>query len=395
VNVPNQSLVVPRNSSPSTRNLRVVFDMTFPNRLQTGTRVYANELLAALRTSSSHWFTCLAEPVPDRSRTIWRKIWNGIRNIFWIQVVLPIRLFQLKADVLHAPSFFAPLFCPCPVVLTIYDTLYLTQAQHYGDRLFLLYAKLFIKPAVKRCALVTTISQASRAAILSTFGISEKKINVIYPGVNLRFRPMLDGAEIARVREKYHLGSPFFLFVGALEPRKNLPRLLRAFSLFLKARQGSENYQLLLAGPGGPAFEEVQHTAHQLGISDQVQLLGYITDDDIPSLYSAAEAFVFPSLGEGFGLPIVEAMACGTPVVTSNVSCIPEIAGDAALLVDPEDVQALASAMDRIAFDDTLRRQLVKKGLERAALFSWQRTAQETEQLYERVCDGRSGDFHS
>ena len=395
MNVSNESLVATGKISSSTRDLRVVFDMTFPNRLQTGTRVYANELLAALQISSSHRFTCLAEPVPERSRSIGRKIWNGIRNILWIQIVLPIRLLRLKADVLHAPSFFAPLLCPCPVILTIYDTLYLTQEQHYGDRLFLLYAKLFIKPAVKRCALISTISQASRGDILSAFGIPQQKIHVIYPGVSSRFRPTLDAAEITRVREKYHIASPFFLFVGALEPRKNLPCLLRAFSLFLKASQGGEQYRLVLAGPGGPAFAELQQITHQLGISEQVRFLGYVTDDDIPSLYSAADAFVFPSLGEGFGLPIVEAMACGTPVVTSNVSSIPEVAGDAAVLVDPEDVQALARAMERVVFDDDLRRQLVKKGMERAALFTWPRAAQETEQLYAMVCNGRIGGLRS
>jgi glycosyltransferase involved in cell wall biosynthesis len=389
VNPFNESLVAAPNISPSTRSLRVVFDMTFPNRLQTGTRTYATELLAALQTSSSHQFTCLAEPVPDRSRTIWGKMWNGLRNILWIQIVLPIRLFWLKADVLHAPSFFAPLLCPCPVVLTIYDTLYLTQAQHYGDRLFLLYAKLFIKPAIKRSSLVSTLSQTSKTAILSTFDIPDQKVHVIYPGVSSRFRPTLDAVEIRRLREKYHIMSRFFLFVGALEPRKNLPCLLRAFYLFLKTRQGSEHYQLVLAGPGGPALQELQQIAHQLGISEHVHWLGFVTDDDIPTLYSAAEAFVFPSLGEGFGLPIVEAMACGTPVVTSNVSCIPEIAGDATLLVDPTDAQALASAMEKIVLDDAVRRQLVRKGLVRAALFSWQRTAEETEQLYRLACEDR------
>jgi glycosyltransferase involved in cell wall biosynthesis len=395
VNVSNDSLVATEKIGHSVRNLRIVFDMTFPNRLQTGTRVYANELLAALQMNSSHRFTCLAEPVPARSRSVWRKAWNGIRNVFWIQVVLPIRLLGLKADVLHAPSFFAPLLCPCPVVLTIYDTLYLTQAQHYGDKLFLLYAKLFIKPAVRRCALISTISRASRTDILSAFGVPEKKIYVIYPGVNSRFRPTLDAAAIVRVREKYGIASPFFLFVGALEPRKNLSCLLRAFSFFLKARQGERQFRLVLAGPGGPAFAELQQIAQKLDISEHVQFLGYIPDDDIPSLYSAAHAFVFPSLGEGFGLPIVEAMACGTPVVTSNVSSIPEVAGDAAVLVDPEDVQALARAMERVAFDDDLRRHLIKKGVERAALFTWPRAAQETEQLYEMVCNGGSGDLSS
>jgi len=391
VNESNDALDVVGQSCAFTRSLRVVIDMTFPNRLQTGTRVYAMELLAALQASSAHRFTCLAEPVPDRGRTIWRKIWNGIRNIFWIQVVLPVKLLHLKADVLHAPSFFAPLICPCPVIITVHDTLYLSQAKHYGDRLFLLYARLFIKPAVRRCALISTGSEASKRDIVSGFGMPEEKIRVIYYGVSSRFRPIRDAAEITRVREKYHIASPFFLFVGASEPRKNLPRLFQAFNLFLKARPNEEPFQLVLVGPAGSASVEFEQIARQLGIWEHTQLLGYVPDEDIPSLYSAAEAFVFPSLGEGFGLPILEAMACGTPVVTSNVTCIPEIAGDAALLVDPQDLQALADAMKRAALDENLRQQLVKKGLERAALFTWRRTARETERLYELVCGERAG----
>jgi len=372
------------------RILRVVIDMTFPNRLQTGTRVYANELVAALRENSSHCFTCLAEPVPKRSRTTREKIWNGIRNILWMQVVLPYKLYRMKADVLHATSFFAPLVSPCPVIVTVHDTLYLSNPTHYRDRFFLLYANLFIKAAVRRCTLINTGSETSRRDIVSFFRVPETKVRVIYYGVNSRFHPTRDAAKVDRVRSKYSLAFPFFLFVGALEPRKNLSRLLEAFGQFLRAAQGERRFQLVLAGPGGSSSTELHQKACQLGISQHVQMLGYVPDDDIPVLYSAASVFVFPSLGEGFGLPIVEAMACGTPVVSSKVSCIPEIAGDAAVLVDPRDVEALADAMYRVAYDEGLRRELVAKGLERARLFTWQRTARETEHLYELVCSKKN-----
>jgi glycosyltransferase involved in cell wall biosynthesis len=372
------------DSDRSCRKLRIVFDMTFPNRLQTGTRVYANELVKALQGNPLNEVTCLAESAPKRSRTMWRKLWNGLHNIFWIQVVLPVQLARLKADVLHSPSFFAPLVCPCPVILTVYDTLYLTQAQHYGDRLYLFYAKLFIKPSVRRSALISTISSASKKDIVSVFNVPETKVKVAYPGVSPRFHPIRDDAELSRIRSKYGLQSHFFLFVGAAEPRKNLARLFRAFSLFQEARSG-ERYQLVLVGPEGSASTELQDLARQLELLSDVKRLGYVPDDDMPSLYSAATALVFPSLGEGFGLPIVEAMACGTPVVTSSVSCMPEIAGDAALLVDPENVEALAAALDSLASNSLVRQQLAEKGLERVQLFSWLRTAKETEQLYQQV----------
>lgn len=371
------------------RELRVVFDMTFPNRLQTGTRVYAYELVKALQANSVNQVTCLAESVPKRSRALWRKLLNGLRNIFWIQVVLPVRLARLKTDVLHSPSFFAPLLCPCPVILTVYDTLYLTQAQHYGDRLYLLYAKAFIKPSVRRSALISTISEASKKDIVSIFEVPAAKVRVVYPGVSPRFRPVTDDDELLRIRSSYCLQHPFFLFVGAAEPRKNVARLLRAFAVFRESGSG-ERYQLILVGPEGSASVELQELARQLGLVSDIKRLGYVPDEDMPGLYSAAAGLIFPSLGEGFGLPIVEAMACGTPVVTSNVSCMPEIAGDAALLVDPESVESLAAALKTLASNPVAREQLRAKGLKRAQIFSWLRTAQETEQLYQEV-DARRG----
>lgn|SRR5215469_781852 len=389
------SQTVGLESVRANRTLRVVIDMTFPNRLQTGTRVYANELVAALRENSSHCFTCLAEPVPKRSRTIGEKIWNGIRNVFWMQVVLPYKLYRMKADVLHATSFFAPLISPCPVIVTVHDTMYLSNPKHYRDRFFLLYARLFIKPAVKRCALINTVSEASRRDIVSVFGVPDTKVQVIYHGVNSRFHPSRQPAEVALLRSKYQLDSPFFLFVGALEPRKNLSRLIQAFDLFLKTVRDDQKFQLVLAGPGGSASEELLEIARQLHISQHIRMLGYVPDEDIPALYSATTAFVFPSLGEGFGLPIVEAMACGTPVVSSNVSCIPEVAGDAALLVDPLETKAIADAMYRVTYDESLRRELVSKGLERAKLFNWSQTAAETERLYELVCSEKRRGFLS
>ena len=213
--------------------LHIVLDMTYPRRLKTGSTVYANEIVAALRASTSYRVTCVSAPDPVRRGGIWR-VWNGLSTLLWIQLVLPAKLLWLRADLLHAPSYFAPILCPCPLVVTVHDMLYLTQPQHYKDRLFSLYARLFIKGAVRRANMICTGSAYSKKEIESVYGIPADRIRITYYGVNPRYEPQPE-ERLAPVRAKYRLERPYFLFVGALDqPRKNLPRLIRAFRLVLR-----------------------------------------------------------------------------------------------------------------------------------------------------------------
>jgi glycosyltransferase involved in cell wall biosynthesis len=365
-------------SQPKGRKVNVVFDMTFPRRLKTGTTVYANELVAALREREACRVTCLAEQVPVCRGGI-RKVWNGIRNLIWIQIILPVKLMSLKADVLHAPSYFAPLlWCPCPIVLTVHDTLYLIPSLRFRDRLFYLYARAFIAGAIRRANIVCTVSNAARNDVISLFRVPDERVRVIYHGVNSRFQPQSE-ARIAEFRHKHGLDLPFFLFVGTWEPRKNLPRLIEAFGLFLK--DVSQEYDLLLVGPPDDGAIELRRILENPESSKHVRLLGFLADAEMPCVYSAADAFVFPSLGEGFGMPIIEAMACGTPVITSDLSCLPEVAGDAALLINPTDPVEIAKAMERVLRAD-VRQELKSRGLQRARFFTWQKTAEETEKAY-------------
>jgi len=362
---------------PDGKRIHVVFDMTFPRRLRTGTTVYANELVAALRERSTCQVTCVAEPVPIRHGGFWR-LWNGIRNLLWTQVVLPLKLLWLRADVLHAPSFFAPVVCPCPVVLSVHDVLYLTHPQYSRNNLFSLYARLFIRRSIRRADMICTVSKASKAEIQSAYGVPSERIRVTYPGVSSRFQPQSE-ATIAAVREKYGLSKPFFLFVGMWVRRKNIPRLIEAFRIYLQAEK--EDRELVLVGPQDGGETGIEALLADLDLTKRVRSLAYVPDEDMPSIYAAADVLAMPSLGEGFGLPIVEAMASGTPVIASNVSCLPEVAGDAALFFNPNEPADIAHAM-KLATHPETRRYLKESGLKRAQLFTWENTARETEKLY-------------
>ncbi len=359
---------------PAVRNPHVVVDMTIPRRLLTGTNTYANELLAALKCNGRCRITTLCGPIPRRRGGLW-KLWNGLRDLFWIQVTLPMRLSQIKPDVLFAPSYLAPAFCPCALVLTVHDTLYRGGVGKFLDRPFGCYFRLSVNAAIRRATMICTVSEFSRNQIVSAYGVESDRIRVTYPGVSARFQPQ-SAVQIAAIRKKYNLSRPFFLFVGMREKRKNIPRLLDAFRIF--CRGASEEYDLLLAGPPGGGEQQVRDLIRDLAAQDRVRIAGFASDEDMPGLYSAAAALVFPSLGEGFGLPMIEAMACGTPVIASRVSCVPEVAGAAALLIDPEDPLDIAQAMQHVLCDE-VRADLSRRGLQRARAFTWESTATETE----------------
>jgi glycosyltransferase involved in cell wall biosynthesis len=355
----------------------VVFDMTFPHRWKTGTIVYADEIVTALRESGQYRITCLKGPTRSRRGGIW-KIWNAIRSLLWTHVELPIKLIRLKADLLHSPCCVAPIICPCPVILTVHDVLYVTQPEHYPDKQFSLYARIFIGSAVRHARSIVTVSHYSRKEIESVYGLNDDRVRVTYHGVRPRYQAQ-PAAQLTAIREKYGLDRPFFLFVGIWQPRKNLPRLIDAFRLF--CADSPQRYELILVGPPGGAETEVRQRLADPATAQCVRSLGYVPDQDMPSIYAAAELFVNPSLGEGFGIPIIEAMACGTPVITSRSTCLPEVAGEAALLFDPEDISDIARTM-RLVLRPDIHEDLKQKGLQRAKLFTWENAAHETEKVY-------------
>jgi glycosyltransferase involved in cell wall biosynthesis len=309
-------------------------------------------------------------------------------RLLWEQAVLPLRLSELRIDVLHSPHHTTPLLpCGCRRVVTIHDLTFLLLPERYPPTRRL-YFQVMTRLAARVADAIIVPSEAVRGDVmrlLPASGGPTERLFVIPEAAGAAFHPQ-DAVAIEAVRRRYGLEGPFLLSVGSLEPGKNRERLLQAFAR-LQAR--GLKHTLVVAGQRAWRYEGEAPLARRLGLADSVRFLGHVPQADLPALYSAADLFVFPSLYEGFGLPALEAMACGTPVVASNVSALPEVVGDAALQVSPLDVEALAGAIEGLLRDDRLRADLRERGLERAAQFSWEKAARQTAEVYHRVVEAR------
>lgn len=305
-------------------------------------------------------------------------------RILWEQVVFPWQLLVSDATLLFTPSVVVPWWLPCRAVTSIHDSIPFHRAVVKYPRGRSLYVRLATSWSAKRSDVVLTGSENSRHEIARFCDIPEKKILVTPYGVEAKFRPMDSQKRMAAFRSQSSLPEKFMLFVGTLEPGKNLVRLIQAFN-HLRHRNSQIKHKLVLAGPEGWGSGQIFSTIRDLGIEEEVLAMGFVPETDLPWLYNAADLLVFPSLYEGFGFPPLEAMACGTPVVTSNSSSLPEVVGEAGLLVDPYDVAGWASAMERTLSDERLRAEMRDRGLARAKLFSWDRTARATLSIFQRM----------
>lgn len=254
-------------------------------------------------------------------------------------------------------------------------------------RLDWLIYHLWLPLAARRADAVITDSAVSKSGIVRFLKINPEKVSVIPLAAAPRFRP-LDPQAVQPALARYGVERPYILYVGSLDARKNLPRLLQAYARLCVSRPG---WALVIVGAHKWMVAPIAETVQRLALAPHVRFTGFVAEEDLPALYNGADLFVFPSLCEGFGLPVLEAMACGTPVVTSNTSSLPEVAGDAALLVDPTDVAAITEAMERVLSDPVLAADLRARGLARASQFSWERTARETLAVYERVLAAHGG----
>lgn len=286
-------------------------------------------------------------------------------------------------DLFHGCDHLLPRLRNVRSVFTVYDLTYLLTDTH--TTLNRGYLTLMMPRFLRAADAVIAISESTRRDIARHYPGREDKVRVIYGGVAARFRPA-SSLEVAQLRARYDLPSHFILAVGTIEPRKNLVRLLEAYRGLLD--RGVET-GLVIAGRQGWRYDDFYQRMNDLRLAEQVTLLGPFPDPDLPALYAAADVLAFPSLYEGFGLPVLEAMACGTPVVAGNTSSFPEVAGDAGLLVAPEDVQALTEAVARALADADLRAEMRDKGLAQAARFTWERAAQQTLDLYRAVLHSR------
>jgi glycosyltransferase involved in cell wall biosynthesis len=368
--------------------LRVAIDCSAIPRQRAGAGVYTYELVRALAAvEGDHEIVAFArrglfdDLDCDRCRVVHVEPRARASRLVWEQTRLPGLLRRDNIDVLHSPHHHTPIVARgVQRVVTFHDVTFMLLPDRYPITRRL-YMNAVTRASARVADAIITPSQTVRRDVIERLGPSPGRVVAIPEAAAERFRPA-GATAVETVREKYALPDGYVLSVGSLEPGKNRDALFRAL-----ARLRTRGIDCVLAVAGQRAWNADADEAMlgELSLRDRVRFLGYVADDDLPALYSGATLFAFPSLYEGFGLPVLEAMACGVPVVTSNLSATAEVAGDAALLVDPRDVDALAGAMRRLLTEDELRSSLRRRGLERAGQFSWDRTARETLDVYRRV----------
>ncbi len=302
--------------------------------------------------------------------------------MFWRYFTLPKGLKRYDLDVVHDPYELGPFTFNQPFrkVITVHDLTPLLFPNLFKTGDVMLH-RLLLKKTISKADKIITVSYNSQKDIMKCMNVPEENIEVIYNGKDENFRP-LNSRKIMEVREKYGLSSKFIMSVGGLHPIKNIPRLLEAY--YLARKEGIE-HKLVMVGGAMDGAKEIYKTLDILGLENSVIFTGVVPDDDLVGLYNAADLFLYPCLYAGFGLPPLEAMACGTPVITSCNSSLPEIVGDAAKLVNPYDSKKLADAINMILSDDEMMKTLIKKGLKRAEMFNWKKTALETLKVYNEV----------
>ncbi|MGE3511233.1 MAG: glycosyltransferase family 4 protein [Vicinamibacterales bacterium] len=299
------------------------------------------------------------------------------------QVKIPLDLRRAGVTLYHAPHYVLPPLVGCRSVVTIHDCIHLMFPQYLPHRFAFAYARASITGAARRATRVITVSESSKRDILRFVDIPAEKIEVIHNAYDERFGREPREADVVRVRERYQLQDEFVLYAGNVKPHKNVERLIEAFHL---VRQSGLDYlKLVIIGDQVSHYAALRRAVHRFNLHKYVRFLGFMPEDTLAIMYRLAGVFVFPSLYEGFGLPPLEAMASGTPVVVSNVSSLPEVAGDAAVLVNPLDPGDIADGITRVLTNDELRRDLRQKGLARARQFSWETAARRVHDIYDRV----------
>ena len=305
-------------------------------------------------------------------------------RVVWEQLFLPFQVKRYRIDVLHSPGYTAPVMVPCCSVVTIHDMNCFYYPEDFS-KLTTFFLKLLVPAAARRSNEIITVSRSSKKDIVQILKIPENKICVIYEAgsSHLSVPIAIKNKLREKFKERHGIDRKFILAVSVSHPHKNLHRLIEAYDILYKRYQIDR--QLLIVGTEGRAQSVLVNLTKERSLEKRIIFTGWIPDEDLSLLYSEAELFVFPSLFEGFGIPLLEAMAHVTPVVSSNTTSLPEVVGDAAFLVDPYNVEEIAEAMYRVLTEENLRVNLAKKGLKRVSQFCWEKTAKETLAVYKRA----------
>lgn len=359
---------------------------------RTGTEWYAYHVIQELKSLIPDSFEVRLysrEPLRDGLEALpgsWRSLVLKWPFRFWTQIRLSWEMFRDPPDLLFVPAHVLPLMLPRRTVITLHDVAFVRYPEAYSvpGRLYHIWST---RRAVKKAVRILTVSRFSRSEIVGLFAADPDSVFVTHLCHDKsRFRPA-DEDELTAVRGRYGIVWPYFIYVGRLERKKNLAGILAAFREFKRMWPGYGDHRMLLVGKRGHGYGQEMRDPGAAGAEDVVEL-GYVPPEDMPALVSGAETFVFPTWYEGFGIPVLEAFACGTPVIASDNASVPEVAGDAALYADPGEPAEIARAMHRLVADPALREVMVERGFRRAAEFSWQRTAEETWRVIEGVIRG-------
>ena len=381
----------------ATRPTRIAIDYTAAINQNAGIGRFVRRLVHAvvdLDHASSYLLVHAAPnagmtaPFPDAPNVSRRALRLSERwlNVFWhrLQAPVPIDWLTGPIDIYHSPDFVLPPIQHAQSILTVHDLAFLLYPECADERLRG-YLERTVPRSVARADFVLADSENTRNDVICLLGASPERVAVVPGGVDPSFRPVDDIAQQNALRRRLSLDDdvPFILFVGVIEPRKNLAGLIEAFAI-LKSRQ-TLPHKLLVVGRRGWLWEGIVERAERSPVSQDIVFAGFVPEEDLPTLYSAAQIFAFPSHYEGFGLPVLEAMACGTPVVASRASSLPEVVGDAGLQVDPDDPEQLAAALELLALNPNVRDDMRRRGLERVGQFTWQAAAARLLDVYHRM----------
>jgi glycosyltransferase involved in cell wall biosynthesis len=385
--------------------VRIGIDYTAAVRQQGGIGRYTRSLVRALAeidTLNEYVLFVAGGPVAGDGLGDWPEsfefrsvpVSDRWLNIMWqrLRIPLPIQVWTGRLDLFHSPDFVLPPLGATPGVLTVHDLSFLTVPWCFVPG-FRDYLETAVTRSVRRADQILADSRSTRHDLTNLLGIDPERIQVLYPGVESRFMPVADPTNLEGVRQTYALPRHFVLGLGTLQPRKNFAGLIDAFGRMLGSRTGEpalDDLHLVICGSKGWMYEDIEPAVERAGLGQRVQVVGFVKDEDLPALYNLASVFAFPSWYEGFGVPVLEAMACGTPVVAADNSSLPEVVGEAGLLVGAADADALGTAMFRLLTDQGLRESLIAAGYEQARRFTWRDAAAQLLRTYNSVAAAAS-----